>query len=57
MTFDAKTHTLRIEDLSDPDLPNGHYQITISLLDGKREPVEHLVDIYVLDLTNEDSES
>ena len=57
MTFYAKTHTLRIEDLSNPDLPTGHYQITVSLLDGKGGPVEHLVDIYVLDLTNEDSES
>ena len=39
MTYDAKTHTLRIEDLSDPDMPSGQFQITVTLVDGKKEPV------------------
>ena len=43
--------------MSDPEIPAGHFQISVALSDGKGEPEIHFVEVYVIDLTDSDLDS
>ncbi len=49
MTFNTKTNSLELEDLSNPDLEKGSYGLIVNISDGIGEPVQHRVTVLVED--------
>lgn len=49
MTFNTKTNSLELEDLSNPDLELGSYGLLVNISDGIGEPVQHKVTVLIED--------
>ena len=55
MYFDSQKKTLILDDLSDPDLPSGLFEISVSISDGNSFPLTYQVQVRIYDAPSFDT--